>query len=108
MDNYLKITRVFERDIGERVVSVRDCRSSVVLHGKVANVFAVETGEGSYIIKFYRSADYPERGKAVFVSDKLSEYNIPHAKIFSYNRDDKDIPNGYIIEEIKTPNFSIE
>jgi len=35
----------------------------------------------------------------LFVSGKLTEHNIPHAKIFFYNRNDDIFPGGYIIEE---------
>ncbi|GHT53166.1 hypothetical protein FACS1894106_3610 [Spirochaetia bacterium] len=96
MDNYNLIEKIFERDINKKVLSINKCENLIF---NINNVFKVETKEGLYIFKLYRSIGYPEKDKMIFVSKKLYEYKIPHAKIYSYNRNDNDLPNGYIIEE---------
>ena len=90
------IKKVFERDINKTVVSIKRCKNVVF---NINSVFIVETEDSSYVIKLYNSVDYPEKDKALFVSGKLTEIDIPHAKIFSYTRNDEDFPNGYIINE---------
>lgn len=61
-------------------------------------VFRIETDTKSYIFKIY-SSGWPEDGKLPFVVRKLAEYNIPHAKLFMFNRDNNRFRNGYLIEE---------
>jgi len=99
MDEHSLIKKAFEKDIGKRVVSIIKCENQIF---NINNIYRVETENKRYIFKLYRSADYPEKGKATFVSRLLTEHRIPHAKIFSYNRYDADFPNGYIIEECLT------
>ena len=65
------------------------------------NVFKIETESQPYIFKIY-SSGWPENGKLLFVTRKLAEYKIPHAKIFIFTREDKNFPNGYLIEECLT------
>lgn len=67
--------------------------------GNLNNVFRIETEDKPYIFKIYHAAGYPEEGKMMFVSKKLIEHSIPHAKIYVDNRNDNNFPNGYIIEE---------
>lgn len=43
--------------------------------------------------------DWPEDGKLPFIARKLDEYKIPHAKLFVFDRDNINFPNGYQIEE---------
>ncbi len=51
-----------------------------------------------YILKLYRSMDWPENGKLQFVNQLLIQNNIPCAKLIAYSRDDQIYPNGYLIE----------
>ena len=90
------IKKVFERDIGKNVVSINKCEGIGLNSG---NVFRVETNDGLFIFKIYRSADYPEKGKMELLASMFTEHAIPHARIYSCIRNDKYIPNGYIIEQ---------
>jgi len=96
MDDCTLIKKVFERDIGEEIIEIYSCRNAVF---NINNVFRVDAANKSYIFKLYRKKGYPEDGKIPFIAGKLTEHNIPHAKICSYNRNDNDFPNGYVIEE---------
>ena len=51
-----------------------------------------------YILKLYRSTDWPEEGKIQFVNRILAQNNIPHAELIAYSRNDQIYPNGYLIE----------
>jgi Ser/Thr protein kinase RdoA (MazF antagonist) len=87
------ITKVFESNIKQRVCSVHKFEN-------VTNnsVYKIETELWSYIFKIYKSG-WPEEGKLLFVEKKLTENDIPHAKIFVYNRENVEFTNGYLIEE---------
>ena len=87
------ITKVFERNIKQRVCSVH--RFDNVTNN---SVYRIDTELQSYIFKIYKCG-WPEEGKLLFVEKKLTEHDIPHAKIFYYNRDSAEFPNGYLIEE---------
>lgn len=51
-----------------------------------------------YILKLFRSTDWPEDGKVQFVNRSLIQNNIPCAELIAYSRNDKIYPNGYLIE----------
>ncbi len=51
-----------------------------------------------YILKLYRSTDWPENGKIQFVNQLLFQNNIPCAELITYSRNDQIYPNGYLIE----------
>ena len=51
-----------------------------------------------YILKLFRSTDWPEDGKVQFVNRLLMRNNIPCAELITYNRTDQIYPNGYLIE----------
>lgn len=89
--NIIKDT--FESQLNKKV-------SSIHQYENMTNnrVFRIETKSQPYIFKIYNSG-WPENGKLMFVSDKLDEYNIPHAKTLVFNRDDESFPNGYLIEK---------
>ncbi|MDE7293654.1 MAG: aminoglycoside phosphotransferase family protein, partial [Oscillospiraceae bacterium] len=59
--------------------------------------FFTVSGE-RYVLKLFRSADWPENGKVQFVNEILRRNNIPCAELIAYSRDDKIYPNGYLIE----------
>jgi len=96
METKSLVKKVFKRDLGKAVVSIKKCEEHVF---NVNNVFIVEAEDNLYNVKLYSSVDYPEKDKVLFVSEKLTKNNIPHAKIISYNRNDDVFTNGYVIEE---------
>lgn len=63
------------------------------------NVFRIETESQSYIFKIYSNRSWPEDGKVPFIYGKLTENDIPHARLFVFSREDINFPNGYLIEE---------
>lgn len=61
-------------------------------------VYSFTVSDKHYILKLYRSTDWPENGKVRFVNQLLIQNNIPCAELISYSRDDQIYPNGYLIE----------
>ncbi len=64
-------------------------------------VYSFTVSDERYILKLYRSTDWPEDGKVRFVNRLLIQNNIPCAELIAYSpysRDDKVYPNGYLIE----------
>lgn len=59
------------------------------------NVFRVTAGNKDYIFKIYRSKDWPEDGKLLFINSKLQEYQIKSVKIIAFDRNDPDFSNGF-------------
>jgi aminoglycoside phosphotransferase (APT) family kinase protein len=96
MDNYSLVKKVFERDTNTKVLSITKCEGQNL---NINNVFKIGTEDKTYIFKIYHSTGYPEKDKMVFISKKLIEHNIPHARTYFYNGNDADFQNGYIIEE---------
>ena len=94
MDNIDLIKKTFENQMGKTVYSVHE-------FDNVPNnsVYKIETKTRPYIFKIYSNRGWPEDGKIPFVYRKLTEYNIPHAKLFVFDREDINFPNGYMIEE---------
>src|SRR5690554_1557141 len=64
------------------------------------NVFRVTAGNKDYIFKIYRSKDWPEDGKLLFINSKLQEYQIKSVKIIAFDRNDPDFSNGFLLEEV--------
>lgn len=61
-------------------------------------VYSFTVLDKDYILKLYRSTDWPENGKVQFVNQLLIQNNIPCAKLITYSRTDPIYPNGYLIE----------
>lgn len=61
-------------------------------------VYSFTVSDQRYILKLYRSTDWPEDGKVRFVNRLLIRNNIPCAELIAYNRNDQIYPNGYLIE----------
>lgn len=61
-------------------------------------VYSFTVSGKRYILKLYRSADWPENGKLRFVNRVLKQNNIPCAELIAYSRDDRISTNGYLIE----------
>ena len=61
-------------------------------------VYSFTVSDKHYILKLYRSTDWPENGKIQFVNQLLIQNNIPCAELIAYSRNDQIYPNGYLIE----------
>lgn len=61
-------------------------------------VYSFSVSDKRYILKLYRSTDWPENGKIQFVNQLLIQNNIPCAEMIAYSRNDQIYPNGYLIE----------
>ncbi|MDE5993350.1 MAG: aminoglycoside phosphotransferase family protein, partial [Oscillospiraceae bacterium] len=61
-------------------------------------VYFFTVSDKRYILKLFRSTDWPEDGKVRFVNQILIQNNIPCAELISYSRNDPIYPNGYLIE----------
>lgn len=87
------IKETFESQMNKKV-------TSIYKFDNVPNnqVFKIDTELQPYIFKIYSSV-WPEDEKLPYVAHKLDEYKIPHAKLFVFNRNDNNFPNGYLIEE---------
>lgn len=94
MNNIILMKETFEKAMGKEVFSIHQ-------YDNVPNnrVYRIETELDSYIFKIYAKRDWPEDRKLPFVAEKLDEYKIPHAKLYVFDRDNSDFPNGYLIEE---------
>ncbi|MBD5139016.1 MAG: aminoglycoside phosphotransferase family protein [Ruminococcus sp.] len=61
-------------------------------------VYSFAVSDKHYILKLFRSTDWPENGKVRFVNQLLIRNNIPCAELIAYSRNDQIYPNGYLIE----------
>lgn len=61
-------------------------------------VYSFTVSDKHYILKLYRSTDWPENGKIRFVNQLLIRNNIPCAELIAYSRNDQIYPKGYLIE----------
>lgn len=62
-------------------------------------VFVVSNGEEKYIFKTYRSKNWPENGKLLYVNKLLKEHGIKYPKEVAYTRAHPYFQNGYVLEE---------
>lgn len=77
------------------------CADEISKFENVTNnfVYSFTVLDKHYILKLYRSTDWPENGKIQFVNQLLIQNNIPCAKLIAYSRNDQVYPNGYLIEQ---------
>ena len=61
-------------------------------------VYSFTVSDKHYILKLFRSTDWPEDGKVPFVNQLLMQNHIPCAELIAYSRTDPIYPNGYLIE----------
>ncbi|MDR0948295.1 MAG: hypothetical protein LBM69_02100, partial [Lachnospiraceae bacterium] len=87
------IKKTFEAKISKEV-----CSMSKFDNVPNNQVYKIETETQNYIFKIYAKRDWPEDGKIPFVVRKLDEYKIPHAKLYTFERNDENFPDGYLIE----------
>ena len=64
-------------------------------------VYKLTTEKKQFIFKIYKHG-WPEDGKLLYVNKVLSENNIPCARIVYYCNTDKELSNGFLIEEFLT------
>ncbi|MBD5104614.1 MAG: aminoglycoside phosphotransferase family protein [Ruminococcaceae bacterium] len=76
------------------------CAEEIKKFENVTNnfVYSFTVSNKRYILKLYRSTDWPENGKIQFVNQTLTQNNIPCAELIAYSRDDQIYPGGYLIE----------
>lgn len=55
--------------------------------------------EQRVVVRIFRSKGWPEDGKLEWISNKLTESQIPTAKILYSSRDDKYFPKGFMVQE---------
>ena len=70
-------------------------------------VYIIKDGVKEYILKLYKSKNWPEDEKNIYVNSLLEENKIRHAKIIAYNRECEYSKGGYILEE-KIPGKTID
>lgn len=76
------------------------CAKEIKKFENVTNnfVYSFMVLDKHYILKLYRSIDWPENGKIQFVNQLLIQNNIPCAELITYSPNDQIYPNGYLIE----------
>lgn len=55
-------------------------------------VYSFTVSDKHYILKLFRSTDWPEDGKVRFVNQILIQNNIPCAELIAYSRNDRIYP----------------
>ena len=87
------VNRIIESNFG-------CCAEEIRKFENVTNnyVYSFAVSGKHYILKLFRSTDWPEDGKVQFVNRLLMRNNIPCAELITYNRTDQIYPNGYLIE----------
>lgn len=76
-----------------------DARIKNKLNTTNNDVYIIEDKGKEYILKFYKSKNWPEDGKNIYVNSLLEKHGIRHAKIIDYNRNCNISKGGYILEE---------
>ncbi|RJR28214.1 aminoglycoside phosphotransferase family protein [Candidatus Microgenomates bacterium] len=67
--------------------------------GEFNHVYKVTTDKQKVIIRVFRSGEWPEEDKPMWIEERLAGLNIPHAKILFHTRDSKFFPYGFMITE---------
>jgi aminoglycoside phosphotransferase (APT) family kinase protein len=67
--------------------------------GNVNEVFRVESAGRAYAVKVFRNAGWPEAGKLPWVESRLTQYEVPHARLIHYTRDASRFPHGFSVCE---------
>ena len=68
------------------------------------DVYIIQNDGKEYILKLYKSKNWPENGKNIFVNSLLEKKKINFAKVIDYSRDCDFSKGGYILEEKITGN----
>lgn len=83
----------------EEVLGVPVLKSSRIEQGEYNYVYKIESQKEKYILRVFRTSDYPDAEDLNWTNEKLTEAQIPHAKIFKITRDSKFFPAGFMITE---------
>ncbi len=68
-------------------------------HGEQNYVYKVKTQDNTYILRVFRSRDWPEESKPLWIESQFKTYNIPHAKTLFQTRNAKHFKFGFMISE---------
>ncbi|MFL6286038.1 MAG: aminoglycoside phosphotransferase family protein [Pyrinomonadaceae bacterium] len=67
--------------------------------GNVNKVFRVETDGRAYAVKVFRDAGWPEARKLPWVESRLTQHDVPHARMIHYTRDASHFTHGFSVCE---------
>jgi Ser/Thr protein kinase RdoA (MazF antagonist) len=83
----------------EEVTKVESVRAVRIIQGVVNYVYKVETKNGNYLVRVFRTREWLKDGKLKWIEGQLAKKNIPHSKTLFYTRDNKYFPFGFMINE---------
>ena len=63
------------------------------------SVYIIDYHGEKYIFKIYRSKNWPENGKLLYVNKLLEQNNIKYPKVIDYTRSHAYFENGYVLEQ---------
>jgi hypothetical protein len=87
------------RAAAEFVLGVKVFAVSRLPFGNINEVFKVESAGGAYAVKVFRDVDWPEAGKLPWVESRLTQHDVPHARMIHYTRDAGHFPHGFSVCE---------
>ena len=100
-DNILKDTgerdSLIERAV-ESVLNTAVMGSARMTGGEVNDTYKVETEDRAFVVKVFKR-DWPEEGKLPWIERHLTQYEVPHAKLVYYSKNDFHFPHGFSISE---------
>jgi len=89
-----KIPQAVERALGVKVLSTERIKLGII-----NRVYRVETDGGRFVVKVFRSRNWPEEGKLQWVEKQLATLEILYPKIVFFSLDPSIFPNGFTITE---------
>lgn len=96
----------YTKDIDEKIVNaVEDSLKTNVASfekiekGEFNHVYKVITDRGNVIIRVFRSGEWPEEDKPMWIEKRLMEPDVPHAKVLFHTRSNTFFPYGFMITE---------
>ncbi len=90
----IQIGPAIEKDLNIKILSVEKIPT-----GEFNYSYKVTTENGDIIARIFRQRNSPEDGKLEWLEEKLTENNIPHAKMIYYSREDTYFPYGFMVSE---------
>ncbi len=72
--------------------------SAKMAQGQVNYVYKIEAGDHKFIVKAFKRG-WPEEGKLFWIEQRLTQYEVPHARMLYYSRGDSFFPHGFTISE---------
>jgi len=102
MDKFFSYSPELDNQIGPAVTKVLNQEISSVQRitkGEYNHVYKVITEKRTVIARVFRNKGWPEADKPAWLEAKLSELNIPHAKLLYHSRGDEFFPYGFMITE---------